>query len=106
MPNLFYETILIGVGTYLLRAGSLSWGSRKDWPAWLQKWLSFVTPAILGSLLGPLLLLPNNRWLTPLHNPYLLAAIPTVLIGWWSRNLLLTVAAGVVCFTIFSHLIA
>lgn len=104
MSNLLLETIFIGAGTYLLRAGSLSWGSRVKWPVWAQRWLTFVTPAILGALLGPLLLLPNNQWLPPLHNPALLSAVPTVLTGWWSRNILLTIAVGVVCYSVLLHL--
>lgn len=105
MRSLFFETILIGAGTYLIRAGSLSGASRIPWPSWSQRWLSFVTPAVLGALLGPLLLLPGNQWIPLLHNLTLLAAVPTVVVGWFSRNLLLTVAVGVGCFAVLHYLI-
>lgn len=100
MNSLFFETILIGAGTYLIRAGSLSCGSRIKWPNWVHKWLSFVTPAVLGAMLGPLLLIPANHWHSVLHNPTLIATVPTAVAGWFSRNLLLTVAVGVGCFAI------
>ncbi|CAA7602658.1 Branched-chain amino acid transport protein (AzlD) [Acididesulfobacillus acetoxydans] len=47
MPPVLIETLFIGAGTYLLRAGSLSLCSRVSWPEWARKWLSFVTPAVL-----------------------------------------------------------
>ncbi len=103
MAALILEIIAIGTGTYLFRAGSLSFGSRIAWPLWARKWLSFVTPAVLGALLGPMLLLPNNHFVQPLHNMTLIAAIPTVIVGWFSHYLLATVAIGVICFALLSH---
>ncbi|MBE3556633.1 MAG: AzlD domain-containing protein [Firmicutes bacterium] len=43
MPVLI-ETLCVGLGTYLIRAGSLLLGSRVVWPSWVVQWLSFVTP--------------------------------------------------------------
>lgn len=103
MTSLFVEILLIGAGTYLIRGGSLSWGSRMAWPIWVQKWLSFVAPAVLGALLGPLLFLPNSHSVPLMHNPTLIAAIPTALVGWFTRNLLWTVAVGVICFAVISY---
>lgn len=104
MAQVFIETLLIGSGTYLIRGGSLSLGSRVAWPDWLKRWLSYVTPAVLGALLGPLLLLQSGH-LTPLwHNSSLLSAVPTGVVAWYTRHLLWTVAAGVVCFALVTHL--
>lgn len=97
------ETLCIGLGTYLLRAGSLSLGSRVMWPQWLKKWLPFVTPAVLGALIGPQLMLPNGHTLSLWPNSTLLAAVPTALTAWFSRHLLLTVAVGIVCYALITH---
>ncbi len=105
MTSVYLETLLIGVGTYLIRGGSLSLGSRISWPKWIQSWVSFVTPAVLGALLGPVLLFQNNHWIPPLHNPALLAAIPTGVVAWFTRHLLWTVAAGTVCFAVITYLL-
>ncbi|CAA7600480.1 Branched-chain amino acid transport protein (AzlD) [Acididesulfobacillus acetoxydans] len=104
MPPVLFETLLIGAGTYLIRAGSLSLGSRASWPEWARKWLSFVTPAVLGALLGPMLLLNGDHWPSITHNPTLLAALPTAAVAWISRHLLLTVVVGVVCFALIVHI--
>lgn len=100
MPPLLIVILLVGLGTYLIRALSLVMGSHIAWPEWAQSWLSFVTPAVLGALLGPLLLTPGAHWSLPWHNSALLAAIPTAGIAWYSRNLLLTVLVGVVAFAL------
>ncbi|MBX5437228.1 MAG: AzlD domain-containing protein [Alicyclobacillaceae bacterium] len=105
MPPLVEETLWIGLGTYLMRAVSLSFGSRVAWPDWARRWLSFVTPAVLGALLGPQLLLTNHHMVPWLHNPALWAAIPTVVVAWWTQNLLGTVVVGVVSYAITSHCI-
>ncbi|MCL6445382.1 MAG: AzlD domain-containing protein [Alicyclobacillus sp.] len=96
-------TLVVGVGTYLLRASSLSLGSRVSWPAWLREWLMFVTPAVLGSLLGPEVFLPDKHWIPLWNNTTFLAAIPAGIVAWFAKNLFLTVMVGVVCFAVVSH---
>jgi len=108
-PHILHQfipvAVAVGVGTYLIRSLSLVWGSRLAWPAWLRQWLAFVTPAVLGALLGPALLLPDGHLVLPWHNPALLAAIPTAAVAWYSRNLLFTVLAGVVFYAAAGYLI-
>ncbi|MCK8485845.1 AzlD domain-containing protein [Paenibacillus sp. MBLB2552] len=104
MATQLWVIILIGAGTYLLRAGSLVLGSRVRWSESTKKWLSFVSPAVLGALIGPLLLLQEGKWIPLANNSMLFAAIPTMIIAWWSRRLLLTVAAGVVFYAGFHAL--
>lgn len=101
MHVLFFETLAIGLGTYVIRAGSLSLGSRVRWPAWAKNGLSFVTPAVLGALIGPELFMPGGH-IGGIGNATLLAAIPTAAVAWFSRNLLWTVGAGVLVFALIS----
>lgn len=105
MSPVLLETVLIGIGTYLFRSGSLSLGSRIAWPEGVRTWLSFVTPAVLGALLGPMILMQNNRVIALSHSADLLAALPTCVVAWFTRHLLLTVATGVVCFAIIRHFV-
>lgn len=101
MATQLWIIILIGAGTYLLRAGSLVLGSRVRWSESTKEWLSYVSPAVLGALIGPLLLLKDGKWIPLAENSMLFAAIPTMIIAWWSRRLLLTVAAGVLFYAGF-----
>jgi branched chain amino acid efflux pump len=99
--------LVVGAGTYVMRAVPLALGSRARLSAGVERWLSFVTPAILGALLGPLLLTPDGATLIPpWANAALLAAIPTAVVARLSRNLLATIAAGVLCYAALVALLA
>lgn len=90
--------LVVGAGTYLMRAIPLTLGSRAQLAPVVERWLSYVTPATLGALLGPLLLTPNGVLLPPWANAALLAAIPTAAVARLSRNLLATIATGVLLY--------
>lgn len=91
--------IVIGIGTYMMRAGSIFLGSRMQWSQKTKEWLYFVSPAVLGALLGPLLFLDGQKFIPILHNKILFAAIPTIVIAWYSRNLWLTILVGVISYS-------
>ncbi|MGG4555249.1 MULTISPECIES: AzlD domain-containing protein [Paenibacillus] len=103
MESQLWIILLIGAGTYLFRAGSLVLGSRVQWSERTKEWLSYVSPAVLGALLGPLLLLDEGQWVPIKDNIMLLAAIPTIATAWWTRRLLLTVTAGIACFAVLYY---
>lgn len=105
MENLFWIIAVTGIGTYLFRAGSLVLGSRVKWNERTKEWLSYVSPAVLGAMLGPVLLLPDNRWVPVTDNAVLLAALPTMLIAWKTRRFLLTVTAGILLYALIRYLI-
>ncbi|WP_044477464.1 AzlD domain-containing protein [Paenibacillus antibioticophila] len=105
MENLFWIIAVTGVGTYLFRAGSLVLGSRVKWNERTKEWLSYVSPAVLGAMLGPVLLLSDNRWVSVTDNAVLLAALPTMLIAWKTRRFLLTVTSGILLYALIGHLI-
>jgi branched-subunit amino acid transport protein len=98
--------LVVGVGTYLMRGIPLTLGSRARLAPGVERWLSYVTPATLGALLGPLLLTPGGFLLPPWTNAALLAAIPTAAIARLSRNLLVTIAAGVLLYAALGALLA
>lgn len=97
--------LVLGVGTYLIRAGSLSLGSRVSWSEGTRRWLSYVSPAVLGALLGPMLLMQDNKWVPIIENKMLLAALPAILVAWKSRHLLWTVVAGIVSYAAVYYLL-
>jgi branched-subunit amino acid transport protein len=98
--------LLVGAGTYLMRAVPLSLGSRATLSPGVARWLRYVTPATLGALLGPLLLTPDGALIPPWANAALLAAIPTAIVARLSRNLLATIAAGVLLYVAMGALLA
>lgn len=97
--------LVIGLGTYLMRAGSILLGSQVEWSAKTKEWLYYVSPAVLGALLGPLLFMNGTQFIPIMHNAVLWGAIPTVIVAWYSRNLWLTIAVGVISYTGVQYLL-
>ena len=98
--------LIVGAGTYLMRAVPLALGSRARMSPGVERWLNYVTPATLGALLGPLLLTPDGALVSPWANAALLAAIPTAVVARLSRSLLATIAAGVIFYAAIGGLLA
>ncbi len=67
----------------------------------IQSTLKYVPAAVLTAIVVPAVLMPDGRDLRlSASNPYLVGAICTVLIGWFSKNLLLTIVGGMASFAL------
>ena len=67
----------------------------------LGKSLNYIPPAVLTAITLPALLLPEGEWFISMHNPYLLAGIAAAAIGIIRKNLLVTIATGLLVFFAF-----
>lgn len=87
--------IILGTAlvTYLPRMLPLVVLSRMRLPEVFLRWVKFVPAAVLAALLAPGLLLPDGK-LALTANPYLLAAIPTVVVAVRTRSMALTILTG------------
>lgn len=93
------KTILILIGmslvTYIPRMLPLVVLSKFELPSWFLRWLSYIPVAVLSALLVPGLFLKNNAIHIAFDNKALLAAIPCFLAAIKTKNLFLTVLAGI-----------
>lgn len=104
MAELFpAEQLLLILGmtlvTYIPRAIPLLFLSSRELNPRFMRWLEMVPPAVLAALLAPELLLgPDGQGgkalFLGMDNVFLVAALPTVLVGWLTKNFFGTVAAG------------
>jgi branched-subunit amino acid transport protein len=85
------------VVTYLARALPLVALSRIGMPSWLKTWLSYVAPAVLAALGAQGILVTGGKLALRSENVYLIASVPTVIVAWRTRSLLLPVVVGVGC---------
>ncbi|HHY46082.1 MAG TPA: AzlD domain-containing protein [Firmicutes bacterium] len=91
--------------TYASRVLPIMVLSRLRMPQWLLNWLSFVPAAVLTALLAPAILMPDGSGdlILGLNNQYLIASIPTLVMAIRTRNLILSVAVGVVTMAILRY---
>jgi branched-subunit amino acid transport protein len=72
---------------------------RFKFPPLIEHALAFVPAAVLTAIIVPAVIFPNGsqaqlNW----HNPFLIAAIITVVISYVTRNLLATIVIGMAAF--------
>jgi branched-subunit amino acid transport protein len=92
--DLWITIILMGLVTYALRLSLIALLGRFEVPPLISRALRFVPPAVLSAIALPELLQPGGKLNLSLGNARLLAGLLAMLIAWRTRNVLLTVAAG------------
>ena len=93
--NITLIILCMALVTYLPRLLPILLLSRRRLPPQVGIWLSYVPVAVLAALLGPILFMPAGQFaLHPGDNPYLWVAFPTLATALVSKNMFLTVLAG------------
>jgi branched-subunit amino acid transport protein len=103
--NLWLITVCMGVVTYLIRLSLIALLGRVDVPPLVQRGLRFVPPAVLSAIIFPELLRPSGTFALSLSNVRLLAGVLAALIAWRTKNVLLTIAVGMVALWLLRALL-
>jgi branched-subunit amino acid transport protein len=92
--TLWLTLVVIGLLTFGTRLVFIALAGRLRMPAWLERGLRFVPVAALTAILVPEILKPEGELYLAAGNTRLLAGLVAVLVAWRTRNVLLTIAAG------------
>ncbi len=89
--------IVMGIGTFLIRFSFLGLIGDRPMPAFVLRLLRYTPVAVLPGMVAPLVLWPGatDGQTDPIR---LLAAMATVLVGIWTRNVLWAILGGAVTF--------
>lgn len=90
--NLWLVMALAGLATFAIRASFIGAAGRIAIPAWFRRMLRFVPVAALTALVWPDLLIAHGE--ISLGEPRLVAGLIAATIAWKTRNVLLTIAGG------------
>jgi branched-subunit amino acid transport protein len=93
---IWLTTTAAGVLTFLTRVSFIALLGRWQPPELLRRALRYVPPAVLCAIIFPELLLRDGRLALELDNARLFAGLAAGLVGWRTRNIFLTIAAGMV----------
>ncbi len=86
---------IMGVGTFLIRFSFLGLIGNRPMPSFVLRLLRFTPVAVLPGMVAPLVLWPPATGGDP--DPIrMLAALATVAVGIWTRNVLWAITAGAV----------
>jgi branched-subunit amino acid transport protein len=103
--RLWVTLMLMGVVTFALRLSLIAARGRWDMPPLVQRMLRFVPPAVLSAIILPELVRPAGRLDLSLGNARLLAGMLAALIAWRTKNVVLTIAAGMLALWVFQWLL-
>jgi branched-subunit amino acid transport protein len=104
--TLWLMLLVIGAITYTIRLSCIGLLGQRDMPALLLKALRFVPIAVLPAIILPQLFLRNNTLALSIQNPRWIAGILAGLVAWRTRNVLLTIAVGMVALWVLQFLLA
>jgi branched-subunit amino acid transport protein len=84
-----------GLGTFLLRFSFLGALGGANLPEWVLRHLRYTAVAVLPGLVAPLVLWPEATGGQP-DGPRFAAAVATVVVGYFTRNVLAAIGTGAV----------
>jgi branched-subunit amino acid transport protein len=103
--NLWLVILFAGMLTFATRLSFILLLDRIKVPDWFRRGLRFVPAAVLSAIILPDLTNHNAALDFSLHNPQLYAGALAVLVAWRTRNVLLTILAGMAALLIFQVLL-
>ncbi len=92
--TLWITIICMGLITYGLRLSLIGLLGRFEVPPLVSRGLRFVPPAVLSAIILPELVQPTGALNLSLGNLRLMAGVLAIVVAWRTRNVLLTVGAG------------
>jgi branched-subunit amino acid transport protein len=99
--KLWVVILAAGIITYLIRLSFIIALDRLTLPEWFSRGLRYVPPAVLSAIIVPELMNWNGQAVNiSWSNPQIIAGIAAVLVAWRTRNVVLTLAAGLICFLV------
>jgi branched-subunit amino acid transport protein len=103
--NIWVTMILAGLLTFATRLSFIFLLERIQAPEWFRSGLRFVPVAVLSAIILPALTSPEGRLFLSWRNPQLLAGCAAILVAWKTKNVLLTIAAGMGALLVFQFLL-
>ena len=98
--NIWIIMLLGGLLTFGMRLSFIYLFGRIEIPEMMRRALRFVPPAVLSAIILPQLFMPSGSFDFNLGNHRLLAGVAAGVVGWWTKNTLLTILAGVAALLI------
>jgi branched-subunit amino acid transport protein len=103
--NYWLIILAMGLVTFSIRLLPIALLGRVEIPIVVQRALRFVPPAVLSAIVAPELLMPGGEFNLSLGNARLIAGIIAMIVAWRTKNVLLTIAAGMIALWVLSAIV-
>jgi branched-subunit amino acid transport protein len=102
--NIWLVMLLGGLLTFAMRLSFIYLLARLDVPDIVRRALRFVPAAVLSALVMPELLMPAGHLDLGFANHRWLAGVVAIIVAWRTRNMLLTILAGMLAIALLQFL--
>ena|SRR5688500_10117484 len=97
--------LLGGLITFGMRFSLIYLFGSFEVPATIRKALHYVPPAVLSAIIFPELFMRDGMLQLSFDNDRLLAGLVAVLVAWFSKNVLITILAGMLALFLLQFLL-
>ncbi len=98
--TLWLTIVAAGLLTFLIRLSFIALLGRLTMPEWFHRALRFVPAAVLSAIIVPELVIRNAVLDVSPFNARLLAGVVAGAVAWRTRNVLLTIVAGMLALLV------
>jgi branched-subunit amino acid transport protein len=102
MVRVWLIMLAVGLLTFGMRLSLIALAGRLTMPPVIQRALRYVPPAVLSAIVFPELFLQAGQFDLSLNNERLIAGLLAAVVAWRTRNVLLTIAAGMAVLLLLS----
>jgi branched-subunit amino acid transport protein len=99
--NIWLVMLVGGLLTFATRLSFILLLHRIRVPEWFRRGLRFVPVAVLSAIILPELTRPDGTLFLSWRNPQLLAGAVAILVAWRTKNVILTIIAGMAALLVF-----
>lgn len=92
--------VIVGLAAITVITRSFFLFSTRPWqlPHWAQRGLQYAPIAALSAVIAPELFLTQGQWLQGWQDARWMAALAALLVYFWRRDVLLTIAVGMLVY--------
>ncbi len=106
MTGILLAILIIGASTFVTRLSFILLLGNRKIPPLAERSLRLVPPAVLSAIIFPEVLRPGGSLdLTP-GNPRLIAGLLSALVAWRTKNIFLTIGAGMAALLLLQAILA
>ena len=103
--NIWLVMLVGGLLTFATRLSFILLLHRIKVPVWFRRGLRFVPVAVLSAIILPELTRPEGTLFLSWRNPQLLAGAVAILVAWRTKNVILTIVAGMAALLVFQFVL-
>jgi branched-subunit amino acid transport protein len=103
--NIWFVVIFSGLITFLIRFSLIGLWGKFRLPDLINRSLKYIPPAVLAAIILPEIMIREGQIDLSLSNPRLVAGLVAIIVAWVTKNVVVTILAGMGVLLLFQVLI-